>query len=134
MAQSPKQLANLKPIKKGEVRNPLGGKTQNPALRALRKLTIKEYSEVIELALTSNVAALKDIIKHPETSAIQVGVAMALIKAINAGDWTIIEAIAARIVGKLPDRLEVTSNNDTKITHIDEAKLSVAIQKLENDV
>lgn len=94
-------------IKKGQVLNPEGGRSGNPALRALRKLTVETYREVIELALSSNIAALKKVAEDPNTAAVQVGVAVALIKAIQKGDWTVINAIAERIVGKIPDKLEV---------------------------
>ena len=88
--------------------NPLGGKLSNPAVRALKNLTVEIYREVIELALTSNIAALKAIAENPDTPAVQVGVAVALVKAIQKGDWNIVNAIAERIVGKIPDKIEHT--------------------------
>lgn len=107
---SPKSLANLKAhqFKKGQKANPLGAGAHNKELKALRKLTVKEYREVIELALTSNLAALKALAADPETTALQAGIAVALGKAIQRGDWGVINSIAERLVGKLPDKLDVT--------------------------
>ncbi len=133
MAVNKRSLANLKPIKKGEVRNKTGS-NMNPAIRALKNLTIETYREVIELALTSNIDALKSIATDPNTPAVQVGVATALMKAIQAGDWTVIEQIAARIVGKIPDELKVHSTNNTRVALVDEVKMREAMKKIEEDV
>lgn len=97
-------------FKKGQVGNPRGAGAHNPALKALKHLTIVEYREVIELALTSNLGALKAIADSQTASAVQVGVARALHKALKAGDFVIVEALAQRLVGKIPDKLEVNNN------------------------
>lgn len=122
-------------IQKGEVRNPLGNSGfSNPVIKALRKLTLPLYREVIELALTSNIAQLQKLAADPDTPAIQVGVAIALMKAIKVGDWDILEKIASRIVGKIPDEVNVNSNNSTKLSVVDERKVAEVLKKLELDV
>lgn len=126
--------ANLIPAKKGEIRNPEGGRSHNPAIRALRNLTLEQYREVIEKVLTGNVAELQAMIKNPRTTAIQVGVAACFLKAIKDGDFHIIEKIAERIVGKVPDVLNVNSKNATVVAKVDQAKLKAALEALEDDV
>lgn len=120
-------------FKKGESGNPLG-RIPNPALKALKNLTIETYREVIELAMTSDLDALDEVIDNPRTPAVQVGVAKALRKAIDNADWNILEQIAARIVGKIPDVVTVNSTNNTSLSVIDERKLLEAMKKLESDV
>lgn len=127
------QLKNLKPAKKGEIRNPEGGRTHNPLTKALKKLTIETYREVIELALTSNIKALKEIAEHPKTPAVQVGVAFALIGAVKKGDWEVLEKIASRIVGKIPDQLNVVSQNHVAVAIVDEAKMKESLKKLKEE-
>lgn len=119
-------------FKKGKSGNP-GGLPKNPAVTALRNLTIKEYREVIELALVSNLEALAKLANDPATSAVQMGVARALMNAVKKGDFDIIERLATRIVGKIPDKLEVTSKNESAITILDQAKVAEANKNLEND-
>jgi hypothetical protein len=123
-------------FKKGVSGNPEGSRAHNPAIRALKKLTIEIYREVIELAMTSNLAALKEVAEHPDTPAVQVGVAVALMKAIREGDYGVIERIAERIVGKIPDELNVNSKNFNANLNarIDQTKLKAALAKLEDDV
>lgn len=111
-----KALKNLKHIKKGQVLNPRGAQAHNPAMRALKKLTIDTYREVIEIAMTGNIARLTELIDDPKTSAVQVGVARCFRKAVTEGDWNLIEQIAARIVGKLPDKFEIAGNSGPQIT------------------
>ena len=131
---NPNSLKNLRNIKKGQVLNPEGGRTHNQAQKALRRLTIDTYREVIELALSSNLTALKSLAQNPMTPAIQVGIATSLIKAINKGDYSVLELLASRIVGKIPDELNVNSKNETQLSVIDEKKVAAALKKIESDV
>ncbi len=128
-------LANLRPIKKGEVRNPNGARTHNPITKALQKLTIETYREVIEIVLTGNIDALKEMIEDKKTPAIQVGVATSFLTAINKGEYAVIERIAERIIGKIPEQLIVNSTNaNVNLETFDPAKLRAAFNKIKNDV
>lgn len=122
--------------KKGQTGNPNGRPPISPAQRALKNLTVETYREVIELVLTGNVADLKAMAENPNTPAIQVGVAVSFMKAIKSGDYAIIERIAERIVGKIPDVVHVNSNNNTNmnISAVDRVKLKAAMDAIEKDV
>lgn len=122
-------------FKKGQSGNPRGGQMHNPAVKALKKLTIETYREVIELVLTGNLTDLKAMAENPATPALQVGIAAAFMKAIKSGDYTVIERIAERIVGKIPDVVNVNSTNtNTNLNSIDKATLRQALAELEDDV
>lgn len=123
-------------FKPGVSGNPKGRPPLNPIQRALKNLTIASYREVIEAVCTGNLDNLKDMMENPKTSALQVGVARAFMKAIQAGDYSVIERIAERIVGKIPDELNVTSTNRNANlnANIDQEKLKAALAQLEKDV
>lgn len=124
-------------FKPGESGNPEGARRHNPIQKALKNLTVTTYREVIEAVLTGNVDNLRVMIQDPKTSALQVGVARAFVKAIEAGDYGVIERIAERIVGKIPDELNVNSTNlnaNLNTKPIDRAQLKAALAKLEADV
>lgn len=127
-----------KQFKKGETGNPHGRPPISPIQRALRNLTLDTYREVIELVLTGNVEAVRAMIQDPKTPAIQVGVATAFMKAIKDGDYTVIERIAERIVGKIPDVVNVNAINNSKVavtvSTLDPSKLKEAWKKLQEDV
>lgn len=137
----PKKKSKLTPAmiankwKPGQTGNPEGARRHNPISKALKKLTIDTYREVIEIALTGNLARLEEIVKDENSSAIQVGIATALGKAIKAGDYDVVERLAERIVGKIPDEVHVKSSNvNTNLDgKLDPAKLRAALAKLESD-
>jgi len=105
-----KQLANLQPAKKGQVRNPLGGGSHNPLLKALRNITTKQFTEMVELALTSNVAELERIYKDPATPAFKAATCGAMADCVKHKNWDLLNKIAERVIGKVPDKLEFSGN------------------------
>ncbi len=113
---------------------PIG--TVNPIQKALKNLTIESYRECIEAVCTGNLANLKAMVDDPKISALQVGIARAFIKAMQAGDYAVIERIAERIVGKIPDELKVSSQNVNANLNasIDKEKLKAALEHLDKDV
>lgn len=125
-----------KQFKPGQSGNPKGRPPLNPIQRALKELTVESYRKVIETVCTGNLDNLKAMVEDPSVSALQVGVARAFLKAMQAGDYSVIERIAERIVGKIPDELTVTSTNRNANLNatIDSEKLKAALAKLEEDV
>lgn len=122
-------------FKKGQSGNPQGGRIQNPALRALKKLTVETYREIIELVLISDVATIQAIAKDPSTPAVKVGICVAFLKAIKNGDYAVIERIAERIVGKIPDEIKIQPMTvNQKVTIIDRAALARAMAELDSEV
>lgn len=133
MPKSAKHLTQYQ-FKKGQSGNPKGAKLHNPAIKALKNLTIESFREIIELVVKSDLTSIKAIAEDPRTSGLQVGIAVAFLKAIKNGDYGVIERIAERIVGKIPDELKVTSSNTNLHGVIDKDKLRIALAQLESDV
>jgi hypothetical protein len=122
-------------FKKGVSGNPEGGRRHNPIRKAIKKLTIEVYARVIETALTGNVDALKDIMNDPKSSVVEVGVATALVTAMQKGDAYVLEHFASRIVGKLPEIIRVDSNSEVNVNvKLDMQKIKAAIKKFESEV
>ncbi len=128
--------AHLKPhqFKPGQTGNPNGRPALTAVQRELRKLTLETYREVIELALTGNLDALRALIKNPDTPAIQVGVASSILTAIKKGDASVLERFAARLVGKIPDEIRINAQmNVTASTQLEretDAQLDARIERL----
>lgn len=106
--RAPNSLKNLKPIRKGEVRNPHGARAHDPVKKELKRFTNKYLIEIIEMAVMGNLAGLKAVVDNPDSPAIQVGVAKSLFNAISEGDWSTLESIVSRIIGKVPDKVDFT--------------------------
>lgn len=135
---NPKPPPKHSQFKPGNNANPIGARAQRPEIRKLSKLTIDTYREVIELVLTGDLDALKAMINHPKTPAIQVGLATSMLKAIKNGDPGVFERFAERIVGKIPDVINVNANTNanvnSKVTVVDEVVLKAAMLKIQGDV
>lgn len=99
-------------IKKGEVRNPLGGGAHNPHIRALKHITQKEYADVIQMALDNNRKGIEKIIKDQSTSLLKLGIAKCLLNAVNQSDFSILHAIIEKIIGKPTQKIELTQKRD----------------------
>jgi hypothetical protein len=120
--------------KKGESGNPEGGRRHNPVVRALRNLTVEVYREVIEVVCKEDWDELERMSEDRTLPAIQVGVARAFLFALRAGDYATIERIAERIVGKIPDELNVNAKNLNIGATLDPEKLRLALKKLKDEV
>lgn len=119
--------------KKGKSGNPEGGRAHNPLTRALRNVTLETYREIIELVMTSDLAAIKKIAENPKSTGLQVGIAVSFLKAIKNGDYAVIERIAERIIGKIPDEINVKSTLNAKVNVIDRAALARAMAELHDE-
>lgn len=122
--------------KPGQTGNPNGRPPLNPIQRALKELTVQTFREVIEAVCAGNLDNLRAMINDPATSVLQVGVATAFMKALQAGDYATIERIAERIVGKIPDELNVNAKTMNQTLHgaLDPAQVKAALAKLQSEV
>lgn len=130
---TPKQLANLRPIKKGEVRNPEGGRAVSPLVRALQKFSRKAFTEVLEAVLSGDDKQLKEFMK-PTQPALYRLCATAMVDAIKGGNYSLVERMTERLIGKIPDKIEVDANTRNQNISHTELAIKTTIQKLNNDV
>lgn len=127
-------------FKPGQSGNPNGrpqlSESEKAAKREVRDLTLDSYREVIKIVFSGNVADLKAIVSDPESQVVRVAIATSVLTAIKKGDYSVIERIAERVVGKIPDVLNVNSKNfNADISAaIDPLKLKAALDKLESEV
>jgi hypothetical protein len=102
-----KRLKNLKPAKKGEVRNPHGARAHNGLKATLKKLSRDELKNLVEMVLTQPVSKLQELAQDKTASAIKVGLASAMIRMINKGDYLTLESMLQRVVGKVKDEIDM---------------------------
>ena len=105
MPVTEKQKKNLKPIKKGEVRNPHGAKAHKAY--KFSKLTREEVIRIVDIVAKGNVKELQEIIHNPTASALYVAYAACMVRLINKGDVDGIETLIQRVVGKVKDEMDV---------------------------
>lgn len=101
-------------FKKGKSGNPLGGKLHKPRLsKLLNKITGEALSEAIELAMLSTPAEVNEIIKDPETPLATLVILRAASDAANHGNFEKFNLILERVLGKVPNRVDHTTNGES---------------------
>lgn len=99
---NPNSIANLKPIPKGTILNPLGAGAHDPIKKAIRKLTAPGWEIILNTVVMGTLEDLKNLAEDKKLPAIQAGVARTMYKAAAAGDWTVLKDMVHTLLGK-PD-------------------------------
>lgn len=121
-------------FKKGQSGNPLGAKAHNQDLIRVRRMTHADIAKVGALVVDGNIQALKDLVKNPESTVLQVWMATIAIKGIEQGDMTKLDGLLSRIVGKTKTEIVLTpmeqdTNPDPKNIDAIEAQFRILQQK-----
>lgn len=106
MAITKKQLKNLKPIRKGEVRNPEGGRAQNRILDNLKTLTKEELGKIGSAIIKGRVDEVRALLDDPKTPALQAGVAKVILNVVDKGDTVALNCLLDRLIGKVKEEIE----------------------------
>lgn len=105
-------------FKPGQSGNPEGGRAHNPIKKAMKKLTQKSFKKIVVAVCTGNLDELRRIAQNPNTPALQVGVANALMRAIREGDFDKLRGIITDVVGKVPEKLEISATTKSLNAHV----------------
>lgn len=107
---NPKSRLNLRPVKKGEVRNP-GGKNKIPEdLKKPLLLTKIQVLERLVKYLQMDVTSLAQILQDKSATVMDVWIARVCYLGIKEGDYKRLEFMFDRIIGKIGPDLHLTSN------------------------
>jgi hypothetical protein len=93
-----------------------GASCHNPALKVVRRMTHDDVAEIGQLIVEGNLEKLQAVKDDKNASVLKVWMCSVAIKAISRGDATALNALLDRIVGKVKDKVEVTSNNKTELS------------------
>lgn len=126
----PNSIKALKHIKPGQVLNPIGGQAHNPELRRLKQMTREELAEVGGLVVQQNISELEAVAKSKTHSALQVWFATIALEAIKQKQTGLMNALLDRIVGKIPEKIELTGADGGPLTS---QSASLAMQGLMSD-
>lgn len=110
------EAMKAKQFKKGQSGNPLGGQLHNPIIKAMKQITEKALAETIEKIMISPKQAVKDMLDDASLSLAQRIVIKAAIKAESDGSFHSFNTILERVLGKVPDKVEIESPNGTMNT------------------
>jgi hypothetical protein len=99
-----------RPFQKGVSGNPLGAGAHNPVKKKIKRLTVQELEKILNLILYADPAKLEEIAKN-NPSILKMWIASIAQHGIKKGDPSALFALLDRLVGKVPDKMRVTSEN-----------------------
>lgn len=124
-------------FKPGQSGNPAGRPPLTPKQRVLKELTLKSFQECVEAVCTGNIDDLKRMVDDPDVSALQVGIATSLLRALQEGDYDTVTKIVQTCTGKPPEELLIKSQNlnaNTNVVKLESTKVKAVLRKLDFDV
>lgn len=98
-----------KPFEPGNRANPLGAGAHNPDLKRVRHLTQEAVADMGAMILEQNLDALRAIKDDPTAPVLKVWFAAIAVRAISKGDATALGPVLDRIVGRVKEKVEVTT-------------------------
>ena len=118
-------------FKKGVSPNP-GGKRKLPEdIKKARALNQIELERVCNKQLWMTRDELKDLMKDPAANMLELTVASILGQAMQKGDQQRLEWIAMRLIGRVSDRIEVTSTQPFAVKLLEGAVIELGTKTVE---
>lgn len=102
-------------FKKGQSGNPNGRPKIDPHIKAMRQLTAEEFAEIANLIIKGSIAELRAIAKDEKQSALRVMIAAVAVKTIQKGDMVALDVLLNRMVGKVKEQLQLTTEGTVSV-------------------
>lgn len=120
-------------FKKGQSGNPLGGQLLNRDLIIVRRMTHQELADMGDILLqkSGTLEHLEELITSPETSYVKKIFASVALRAIRSGDYHAMEALLNRIIGRVKEKIEITTDQKQPETNKPNFE-KLSIQELEH--
>lgn len=119
-------------FKKGQSGNPKGRPQDPPELHLINQLTKREFSLLLNKILQCPPEKLKDF----KGNVLELWLAAGATKAIQTGDYSRLEFLINRLIGKVPDKLEVSeidSVSDEELLKMAENAIQSMKEKLKKE-
>ena len=100
MAATKKQIANLIPAKKGEVRNPHGAPRKYVSLLKDAGYKVSEINDTIQNMMAMELHELKEVYQNEKATILEKTIANAMVKSLQKGSLYSLETLLTRVYGK----------------------------------
>lgn len=107
MSEEPKKRVYGRPFVKGDPRIKPGRPPMSYEHKKLKQLTASEFAEIANLIVKGSIDQLITISKNKDEVALKVMLAAIAVKIMNKGDMDAMDKLLNRLVGKVPDKLNV---------------------------
>lgn len=118
--------------KPGQSGNPEGARRHDPIKRRIKKLTTEELENILNSILLAHPNEINAVSQENPTI-LKTWVASIVTKAVKNGDSGFLLLLLDRLVGKVTDKLKVTSDIQANVTTVNEAQVRAALAKIESE-
>ena len=130
MTEAPKRVIG-RPFPKGKSGCPGGVSAKSIQVGLARKMTQTQFMDLTLKYLDKTREELKAMIENPATPVLEVMIAQIIAKGIIEGDQTRLTFLLDRIIGKVPDKIEHSVNNNTDHLYEEFERLNAESKKLD---
>lgn len=106
---------NLRPIQKGEVRNPYGRPRKFVSQLKEQGYKASEVNDAIQVLMSMTLEELKDVYNNPQATVLEKTVAAAIRKSIEKGSLYSIETLLTRVYGKPKEQVDLNASGGLQI-------------------
>lgn len=106
---------NLRPAKKGEVRNPHGRPRKYVSELRAQGYKISEVNDAIQVLMSMTLDELKEVYTNPKATVLEKTIASAIRKSIEKGSLYSIETLLTRAFGKPKEQMDLNAQGGFKI-------------------
>lgn len=116
--EHPNSLANLKPIQKGESRNPDGARRHSKLIRTIKRCVEKDLYDMVQIMRENNFSTFDKILdqakENPEAemSFLKVFIGRVALSGARRSDYRALGALFDRILGKPKEHIDLTGRVD----------------------
>jgi Family of unknown function (DUF5681) len=103
-------------FKPGQSGNPKGRPVFSPESKEIRALSHQSVAEMGSMVLKGDIEGIQAIAKDTKATVLKVWMASIIVKAINRGDVTVLNAFLDRVVGKVKERVQITGDPDAPLS------------------
>jgi poly-beta-hydroxyalkanoate depolymerase len=105
---------NLKPVQKGEIRNPNGRPRKYVSLLKEQGYKLAEINDTIQAMMSMDLEELKTVWDNPRATVLEKTIAAAMRKSLEKGSLYSLETLLTRVYGKPKETVDTT--NKTELT------------------
>jgi len=106
---------NLKPMQKGETRNPNGRPRKYVSLLREQGYKLSEVNDTIQVLISMTIDELKEVYTNPKATILEKTIASAIRKSIEKGSLYSIETLLTRVYGKPKEQVDLNASGSMEI-------------------
>ena len=106
---------NLRPIQKGETRNPNGRPRKYVSLLREQGYKLSEVNDTIQVLISMTIDELKEVYTNPKATILEKTIASAIRKSIEKGSLYSIETLLTRVYGKPKEQVDLNASGGMQI-------------------